>query len=201
MTALRRIALERLLESPAEISGLRALLSRGGVAAVPTETFYGLAADPASEPGIRRIFDAKGREDDKPLPVVFASRGQLEGLGVEPDAGLQRWFAIWPAPLTVVLPIREPIAASRGLSTLGVRVPALPALVALLEATGPLTATSANRAGEPPLSDPDAVAAAFGERVDLLVDGGRTPGGMPSTLLDATAEPPTVLRAGAYRWP
>ena len=202
MTALRRVTLARLLESPGEVADLKALLGRGGVAAIPTETFYGLAADPANPDGIRRILEAKGREEDKPLPVVFASREQLERLGVDcAAANLERWFAIWPAPLTVVLHLRAPVAASRGSASLGVRVPALPDLVRLLEATGPLTATSANLSGQPPLSDPDRVAAAFEGKLDVLIDGGRTPGGKPSTVLDAVADPPKVLRPGAYPWP
>jgi len=202
VTALRRIRLDRLLESPQELADLRTLLAGGGVAAIPTETFYGLAADPSSILGIARIFGAKGRAEQKPLPVVFAARDQLERLGVDaPAEELDRWFAVWPAPLTVVLPIRAPIIASRGHLSLGVRIPAHPELVRLLEATGPLTATSANRAGDPPLSDPDSVAAAFDGGVDLVIDGGRTPGGLPSTLLDALADPPKVLRPGAYPWP
>ena len=202
MSALRRVRLDRLLQSSEEIARLRELLSGGGVAAIPTETFYGLATNPASILGIARIFGAKGRADDKPLPVVFASRDQLESLGVESaPASLDRWFAIWPAPLTVVLPIRRQIAASRGQSNLGVRVPALPGLVRLLEATGPLTATSANRSGDPPFSDPDAVAAAFDGGVDLLIDAGPTPGGRPSTVLDALSDPPKVIRPGAFPWP
>ena len=202
MSALRRVRLDHLLESPEEIARLRELLSGGGVAAIPTETFYGLATNPASILGIARIFGAKGRADDKPLPVVFATRRQLESLGIESARkSLDRWFSIWPAPLTVVLPIRKEIAASRGHSSLGVRIPALPALVRLLEATGPLTATSANRSGDPAFSDPDAVAAAFDGGVDVLIDAGLTPGGKPSTVLDALTEPPTVIRAGAFPWP
>jgi L-threonylcarbamoyladenylate synthase len=202
VSALRRVRLDRLLESAEEIARLRELLSGGGVAAIPTETFYGLAADPASVLGIARIFGAKGRAEDKPLPVVFASRDQLESLGVESTRdSLDRWFEVWPAPLTVVLPIRRPIMASRGHSSLGVRIPALPGLVRLLESTGPLTATSANRAGDPPFSDPDAVAAAFDGGVDLLIDAGPTPGGKPSTVLDALADPPGVIRPGAFPWP
>jgi len=202
VSRLRRLRIGDLLASAAEIGNLRKILSGGGVAAIPTETFYGLAADPGNPEGMRRIFQAKGREESKPLPVVFSSRAQLRDLGVgAADALLDRWFAMWPAPLTVVLPIREPIAASRGVSSLGVRVPASADLVRLLERTGPLTATSANLAGEPPLSDPGEVADAFGEKIDLLIDGGQTPGGKPSTLIDATVDPPEVLRPGAFPWP
>ena len=196
------MAITGLVSSPDEVARLRLLLRRGGVAAVPTETFYALAGDPCNASAVERIFRIKGRDDANPLPVLFANRLDLEGLGVMADSGtLANYFAVWPAPLTVVFPIRNPIAASRGVSTLAVRIPASRALRELLVAVGPLTATSANRSGAPPLSDPDAVEAGFRREIDVLVDGGRTPGGLPSTLLDATHEPPVVLRRGAHAWP
>src|SRR5262249_28883705 len=114
---------------------------------------------------------------------------------------LDRYEDLWPAPLSVVLALKNPIAASRGQAKVAVRIPASPDLVRLLDATGPLTATSANRSGEPPLADPDEVARLFDDRIDLLVDGGETPGGLPSTIVDATVEPPVLLRAGAFPWP
>ena len=114
---------------------------------------------------------------------------------------LDVYFSIWPAPLTVILPVRTPLAASRGVATLGVRLPASRPLRDLLSAIGPVTGTSANRSGSPPLSDPDAIEADFRREIALLVDGGKTPGGLPSTLLDATREPPFVLRRGAHLWP
>ena len=151
---------------------------------------------------MERIFRIKGRDDGSPLPVLFATRLDLEGLGVTADpATLESYFSVWPAPLTVVFPIRAPIAASRGASTLGVRLPASRPLRELLSAVGPLTGTSANRSGSPPLSDPDEIEAGFRREIDFLVDGGRTPGGFPSTLLDATRDPPVVLRPGAHVWP
>ena len=181
---------------------LAKLLAAGGVAAVPTETYYGLAADPRSEVGVARIFDAKGRDDGKPLPVLFATRKQLDDLGIRAGrALLDRFLDIWPAPLTVVLPLAEPIAASRGMRTLAVRMPPARELLVLLESAGAVPGTSANRSGGPPLSDPEEVAKSFGESLDLLVDGGRTPGEKPSTLLDATVEPAALLRAGAFPWP
>jgi L-threonylcarbamoyladenylate synthase len=199
---LRRISLARLEGSAEEIGRLRALLAAGGVAALPTETFYGLGADPKSEDGVRRVVEAKGRDDRKPLPVVFATPEQLAALGVAaPKALLDRYLALWPAPLTVVLPLKTPIAASRGLATLAVRIPAAADLRTLLEAVGAVTATSANRSDAPALADPDDVARVFEGRVDLLVDGGRTPGRLPSTLIDATVDPPVLLRRGAYPWP
>src|SRR5258706_6755120 len=196
------MAIASLVSSPNEIAQFRLLLQSGGVAAVPTETFYALAADPFNADAVERIFRIKGREDSHPLPVLFANRRDLEGLGVEADPGkLADYFAIWPAPLTVVFPIRAPIAASRGAAALAVRLPASQPLRDLLSAVGPLTGTSANRSGALPLSDPDAVEAGFRSEIDILVDGGHTPGGLPSTLLDATRQPPVVLRRGAHAWP
>lgn len=181
---------------------MRARLAGGGVAAVPTETFYGLAADPLSEQGVRRVLALKGRDAGKALLVLLASRSQLAPLGVTAGAELlDRFFEIWPAPLTVVLPLARPIPASLGVSSLAVRVPAHDALRALLARIGPVTGTSLNRSGEPPCADADAAARVAPSEIDLLVDGGATPGGLPSTLLDATVSPPRVLREGAFPWP
>lgn len=99
-----------------------------------------------------------------------------------------------------MLDVARPIAASRGVRKLGVRMPADRKLRDLLERLGPVTGTSVNRSGSPPLDDPDAVEALFRREVDWLVDGGKTPGGKPSTVVDATATPPEVLREGAYAW-
>jgi L-threonylcarbamoyladenylate synthase len=199
---VRRVRLEDLLASPDELSRLRDLLARGGVAAIPTETFYGLAADPMNERGVSRIFEIKGRDDGKPLLVLFSDREQLSELLVDgKHSRLDPFFRIWPAPLTVVVPIRRAIAASRGGGTLAIRIPALPEARNLLRAVGPLTGTSANRSGAEPMSSPDAVGEALGSDLDLLVDGGTTSGGAPSTIVDATVDPPRLLRAGACAWP
>ena len=187
---------------PDEIAGLSALLSRGGLAAVPTETFYALAADPTSETGVERVLALKRREASRPLLVLVAARSQLDRLGVAAEPRiLDRFFEIWPAPLTAVFPLRQPIAASCDAFSLGVRVPAHEALRELLARVGPLTGTSLNRSGEPPCEEADDVARQFPDEIDVLVDGGRTPGGLPTTLVDATVEPPRVLRAGAFPWP
>lgn len=198
---MRRITIEALSAQPEELLGLSELLGNGGVVAVPTESFYALAVDPWNEAGVRRVFETKGRDTVKALPVLFASREQLGGLGVIVNAAtLDQYFQFWPAPLTVVLPVRAPLPASRGLSKLAVRLPAEPRLRQLLASVGPLTGTSANRSGSPALDDPDAVEAIFRRDVDLLVDGGKTPGGKPSTIIDATRNPPALVRDGAFPW-
>lgn len=181
---------------------MRELLGHGGIAAIPTDTFYALAADPFSAAGVKRVFEAKGRDDGKPLPVLFGARPQLDRLGVEePDEKIDRYLAIWPAPLSVVLRLRVPIAASRGLSSLALRLPAAKKVRILLASAGALTGTSVNRSGSPALDNPDAVEALFRRNIDILVDGGKTPGGKPSTIIDATTDPPALLRPGAFPWP
>lgn len=199
---MRRIGLPELLASAEEAAGLATRLSRGGIAAVPTESFYGLAADPRNPAGVERVLALKRRGADSPLLVLFAERGDLEALGVAaPAETLEPFFSIWPAALTAVVPLSAPIPASLGLSTLGIRMPAHDALRRLLRRVGPVTGTSANRSGEEPCVDPNDVERLFGGEIDVLVDGGRTPGGLASTLVDATVDPPRLLRAGAYRWP
>jgi L-threonylcarbamoyladenylate synthase len=199
---MRRVSIDDLNASPDEIFRFRELLGNGGLAAVPTETYYAFAAEPTNAAGIKRIFEVKGRDEGKPLPILFGLRSQLERLGVEvaPDK-LDQFFQIWPAPLTVVFPIREPIAASRGQQALAVRLPASAKLRTFLAVSGCLTGTSLNRSGSQPIARPDTVEALFRRDIDLLVDGGVTPGGKPSTIVDATVEPPVVLRAGAFPWP
>lgn len=199
---MKRVGLERLLGSPAELSALVSVLRDGGVAALPTETFYGLAVNPLSAAGVARVLAIKGRREGKPLLVLFGERSQLAPLGVAASVeSLDRFFSIWPAALTVALPLSEPIPASLGRRSLAVRLPAHAALAALLERIGPVTGTSANSSGEAPCNRPDGVAELLGEELDVLVDGGTTPGGLASTLLDATVEPPVVLRQGSVPWP
>lgn len=199
---MRRISIDDLVSSPEEVFGVRELLGNGGVLAIPTETFYAFAAEPKSEVGVKRVIQAKGRDEGKPLSVLFGVRAHLTRLGIQAKpATLDHYFQIWPAPLTVVFSISEPLAASRGRQTLGVRLPASKKLRALLATLGPVTGTSVNRSGRPPLDDPDVVEQVFRREVDVLIDGGKTPGGKPSTVVDATRDPPVVLRAGAFPWP
>jgi len=199
---LKRIALEALLEEDGAAEELRDAIAGGAVAAIPTETFYGLAASPRSAAGCARIVAMKGRPAEKALPVACASAGDLEALGVDAPAGLvERFASLWPAPLTVVFSLRSPLACTAGERSLAARVPAHDRLRRLLAVTGPLTATSANLSGQPALASPDRVLEAFGGLVDFLVDGGKTPGGLPSTIVDARRVPPRVMRAGAYPWP
>jgi L-threonylcarbamoyladenylate synthase len=180
---------------------LRSLLRRGGVLGIPTESSYGLGADPRSTAGVEAIYRLKGREAGKPLPVVVAGRPQLADLGIAPDLPiLSRLGGLWPGPLTLVLPLAEDapdLPAAAGRREVAVRVPGHEPLRSLLEEVGPLTATSANLAGEAPILEPEAVCRLLAEADALVVDGGRLPGGPPSTLVAWKEGGLEVLRPGA----
>ncbi|HSU83958.1 MAG TPA: L-threonylcarbamoyladenylate synthase [Thermoanaerobaculia bacterium] len=179
---------------------LRDLLARGGIVAFPTESSYGLGVDPWNAAGVEAIYRIKEREAGKPLPVVVAGRDQLAGLGIDPDLNIvKRLFALWPAPLTAVLPVARPLPASAGTRTLAVRVPDHEPLRELLAALGHgLTATSANRGGEAPIVDPAALADLLAGEDAMVVDGGVLPGGPPSTLVAIEGDRVVVLRSGRF---
>ena len=184
---------------PAAVAALREAMARHGVIALPTEPFYGLAADPSDEEAVTRVFAIKGREAGKALLVVAANVAQACELADVDEIRRTALAAAWPAPVSVVLPARRGLAAAAG--TIAVRVPDHALLRALLARVGPLTATSANRSGAPPCATPAAVAAALATDIDLLLDGGATPGGLPSTLVDWTGDRPVALRPGAWSLP
>lgn len=184
-------------ESPAELA---ATLARGGVLAIPTESSYGLAVDPRDRRGVDAIYRIKGRARREPLPVVVAGREQLAGLGVAADDPLVRLLAgCWPAPLSLVVAAAPGLPAAAGGATLAVRVPAHRRLRSLLGALGhPLTATSANRSGSPPVTDPAALEPLLDGADAVIVDDGALAGGSPSTLVVLQGTALTVLRRGRY---
>lgn len=192
------------------VEPLRDLLRRGGVLAIPTESSYGLGADPRNRKGVETIYRIKGREPRKALPVVVADLGQLADLGIDPDLSiLKPLSACWPGPLTAVLPIADAtLPAAAGEPTLAVRIPGHEGLRSLLAELGHgLTATSANRSGEEPILDPaelaEFLAGVAGEEA-VVVDGGVLPGGPPSTLVALAALAAieeaglVVLRTGSF---
>lgn len=172
------------------------MLRRRGIVAMRSDTVYGLHGV-APDTGAR-LTALKGRADGKPLLVLVTDGRAAEALtGTPPPPALA---ALWPGPLTLVLPVAQP-APSRvaaGAVSLAVRVPADPALRAIIAAVGaPLYSTSANRAGEAPLGDAAALRTVFGAEVELIVDDGPVSAALPSTIVDATATPPRVVRPGA----
>ena len=176
-------------------------IRRGQVVAFPTDTLYGLAADPRDEGAVGAVLAVKGRGQDRTVALVASSLEQADRVVVL--AGQARLLAarFWPGPLTLVVPARASVApGAQSSGRAGIRVPDHPVARALAEACGhPLTATSANRSGEPAAADPDAVAASL-PGIAVLVDAGTTAGGPPSTVVDATTDPARLLREGALPW-
>lgn len=177
------------------------LLRDGGLVAFPTETFYGLGANAFDATAVSRVFRAKGRPADKPLLVLVDSVAMAETVAAEIPVRARRLMSrYWPGPLTLILPARPalPLALTAGTGTIGLRVPGHPVARALVRAAGcPITAPSANLHGGPSPRTAAEVLAGLGDRVDVILDGGPTPGGPASTLLDLTAEPPRIVRRGA----
>jgi tRNA threonylcarbamoyl adenosine modification protein (Sua5/YciO/YrdC/YwlC family) len=160
------------------------VLRAGGVVLLPTDTIYGLHAVATNEQAVARIRSMKARGDDKPFVIIASSVEQLEKLGAMiPDALRQ----IWPAPLTAIL--------ASGAKTVAARVPDLPWLRSLLDRTGPLVSTSANRSGEPPITTPEMLADDLFEALDAVLDAGLREG-QPSTIVDFTGDEPRVVREG-----
>jgi L-threonylcarbamoyladenylate synthase len=182
------------------VAPLRACLDRGGLLAIPTESSYGLGADPGNPKGVSAVYRLKGRAPAKPLPVVLAGRDQLAGLGIDPDLPiLERLSEVWPGPLSVLLKTAETLPAAAGTGSLAVRIPGHPRLRGLLAALGrPLTATSANRSGDPPIVDPEELPGLLAGEDAVIVDGGRLPGGRPSTLVEPVPGGWRVLREGSF---
>jgi L-threonylcarbamoyladenylate synthase len=183
------------------VAEIASVLGRGGIMAYPTETFYGLGAAALSAKAVSRIFELKGRDSRKPLSVIAADLDMVaEIAGPLPAVFWTLAGEFWPGPLTLVLraaPAWPEFLSGPG-GTVAVRVPPLPWLRKLAyDMSQPLTATSANLSGERELADPGEVRALFEGKLDLIVDGGPSPGGAPSTVLDLTAAEPRVLREGA----
>ena len=175
------------------------LLRAHGVVAFPTDTLYGLAADPRSEVALARLMSLKGRAADKSVALVAASLEQARHVATFDENALRLAAQFWPGPLTLVLPalrhVLRPVRSPDGL--VGVRVPAHPVACALAQLAGtPLTATSANIAGQPATPDPDEVVRML-PALDAIVDAGRLAGGPPSTLVQVDGGTVTVLREGA----
>jgi L-threonylcarbamoyladenylate synthase len=174
-------------------------VAQGGVLLLPTESYYGLGADPWSEVGVVRIFSMKDRPPELGLPVLCADWQQLESLVVVPETFRVKLARLWPAALTAVLPTVGEVPAARS-GTLAVRIPGHTELRALLYRLGPLTGTSANRHGDPPFTSVDGALASLAEAPDLALDAGVTAGGMTSTLVDLSRGEPEILRSGACAW-
>lgn len=174
-------------------------LRSAGLVAFPTDTVYGLAASAFSEQAIELIFEAKTREAAKAIAVLVGELDQLEQLtpGLT-DTARRLAERFWPGALTLVVPKRPDLPANlTAYPTVGVRMPDHPFALKLLRQAGPLATSSANRSGGVNASTPAEVLEQLNGRIHLLLDGGRCPGGVPSTVVDCTQTPPAILRQGA----
>lgn len=183
------------------INGAAEVIKNGGLCAFPTETVYGLGAGIYCPEAIKDIFKAKGRPQDNPLIVHISAFDEIYPLVKEvPDSAIKLAENFWGGPLTIILPKSEKIVSeiSAGLDTVAVRLPSHPVACALIKAAGcPVAAPSANLSGRPSPTIAQHVIDDLNGKIDYIIDGGSAFYGLESTVLDLTADVPTVLRPGA----
>lgn len=177
------------------------VLNKGGIIAYPTETFYGLGARFDMEDSLARIYEIKGRSEEKPMPLIISSREQL-ALIAEPVSSLSRDLMdkFWPGPLTILLQAKKGLSRYLTSDTgkIAVRIPGKSFAYDLVQAAGfPVTSTSANLAGQPPAYNAASAEGYFKGTVDLIIDTGETAGGLPSTIVDISEIKIRVIREGA----
>ena len=187
-----------LASDPQAIDLALQTLQSGGLVAFPTDTVYGLAARLTDPAGIDRLYAVKGRDSAKAIPVLLSSPDELPQVTAGMNAAARRLAQrFWPGPLTLVVP-RHPALPENisSLPTIGVRMPDHPVALALMRRSGPLAVTSANQSGGENACTAQEVLAQLGGRIELILDGGRTPGGLPSTVVDCTGAQLSILRQG-----
>lgn len=185
---------------PNAVRDAAAILRRGGLLGIPTETVYGLGADALNEDAVSRIFLAKGRPQDNPLIIHIPDASWLERYCRDvPPAAYRLAERFWPGPLTMILPRRDivPLQTTGGLETVGVRCPNHPVTLAIIEAAGvPIAAPSGNTSGRPSPTTAAHMIEDMDGRIDGIVDGGPCTVGVESTIIDLTVTPPRLLRPG-----
>ncbi len=182
----------------AQIQQALAVLKNGGILAFPTDTVYGLGALAFDNAAIESIYIAKDRPIEKAIPILIGDLSDLDQVTVDiPNMALRFASRFWPGPLTCIVPKKQtlPLAVS-ATSTVAVRIPNHPNALALLCAAGPMAVTSANISGQPSPSTAEEVYSQLNGRIPLILDGGKAPGGIPSTLVNCTGGEPVILRAG-----
>lgn len=193
---------------PSDESEQRALVRRaanmlrsGEVVAFPTDTVYGIAADPRIEDAVKRLYAIKGRSPEKAIALLVSDASQLQAIAKGAPGYVSDLVGeFWPGGLTVVVQARSDAGIETGqpFSTVGLRMPDHMIPLSIISEMGrPLATTSANLSGSPSAKTAEEVAAQIGDRVGLIIDGGPCPGGRDSTVIDVTTDPPTIRRLGA----
>ncbi len=191
-----------LLDATLETSIARAvkLLQAGELIALPTDTVYGVAAIASQPSAVARLYVAKGRPPERSIPILLADPHDLDAVAAEVSDLVRRLAAnFWPGGLTLIVPKGSAVPPEvSSTPTVAVRLPDLALTRQIIAAVGaPVAATSANRSGQPDARTASEVMAQLDGRIAAVVDGGSSPGGVPSTILDCTTDPPRILRAGA----
>lgn len=188
---------------PSLIEKVKMVIERGGIIALPTDTFYGLGADPFNPAAIEKIYQIKGRGPKKPILILIEAIKRLDSLVQEVTKDAEILITeLWPGPLTIIFKASPalPHILTGGTGKIGVRLPASSFLIWLLKGLAmPLTATSANPSGLPPPATAEEIEVYFGGRIDLVIDAGRTDGIKVSTVIDATATPMRLIRQGMVK--
>ncbi len=174
------------------------VLKNGGIVAFPTDTVYGVGALAFDNAAIESIYTAKDRPLEKAIPILIGDLKDLEMIGLNiPDMALRLAARFWPGPLTCIIPKQPSLPpAVSATQTVAVRIPNHPDALALLRAAGPMAVTSANISGRQSPISAQEVYDQLNGRIPLILDGGNTPGGIPSTLVDCTGETPIIFREG-----
>jgi L-threonylcarbamoyladenylate synthase len=177
------------------------VINRSGVIAYPTETFYGLGVKFDDSAALKKLYGMKHRPVEKALPLIIGDMRSLVLITSSIPGSAEKLIEkFWPGPLTLLLPARSDVSEfiTAGTGKVAVRIPGESFALDLTRSLGfPITATSANISGMPPADNADDVIRYFGDLLDLIIDWGKTPGGKPSTIVDASEEKIRFLRAGA----
>jgi len=176
------------------------ILKRGGIVACPTDTVYGVGAAINIERAVERVYQIKGRPHSRALPILLADKSEIaEVAKAVPPIAWRLADRFLPGALTIVLPKADSVSdiVTGGLKTIAVRIADHPIPIAIVRGLGvPIVGTSANLSGSPSALTAEEVRAQLGARVDMIIDGGRCPGGWESTIIDLTGETPLILREG-----
>jgi len=184
--------------SPDAIIQAHEVLKRGGLVAFPTDTVYGVGALAFNGDAVKSIYTAKNRPVEKAIPILLARPEDLDKVTIDvPDMAAKLALRYWPGPLTLVVPKHPhlPYVVSE-LPTVGVRMPDHPVARGLLRSAGPMAVSSANISGKDSPESAQEVMSQLNGRIHLVLDGGNTPGGIPSTVVDCTGNEPVILREG-----
>jgi L-threonylcarbamoyladenylate synthase len=179
------------------------MLKKGGIVAYPTETFYGLGVKFNLEDSLKKLYKIKKRPEEKAMPLIIGNKDLLPVVALSISSiAVTLMEKFWPGPLTLIFTAKENLSdyITAGTRKVAVRIPGESFALNLAQnTTFPITATSANTSGTAPAQDAETVLRYFGDKIDLLIDGGTTSGGLPSTIVDVTENKIKILREGAIQ--